>query len=53
LLALRNSGPADVEARARDVERLIAALGTEGPEDQEAGATAVESAAAEDEEARA
>jgi V/A-type H+-transporting ATPase subunit A len=53
LLALRNSGPADVEARARDVERLIALLGTETSEDEEAGATAVESAAAEDKEARA
>ncbi|MHB0979113.1 MAG: V-type ATP synthase subunit A [Thermoleophilia bacterium] len=30
LLTLRNSGPEDVEARALDVERLIAALGREG-----------------------
>ena len=52
LLALRNSGPADVEARARDVERLIALLGTETSENEEAGVTAVESAAAEDKEAR-
>lgn len=34
LLALRNSGPADVEARARDVERLVGALGTEGSQDE-------------------
>jgi len=45
LFSLRNSGSADVEARALNVERLIAALGTKEPEGEGAEVAALEEAA--------